>query len=154
MVMISLTCSELSSGIYCPVKWLSTDVSEVHTASIIRDDTHPWWWGSTHLWHVGRQSFYMAVYPRRQLWTSYSPPWELEISHSLTWFDVINKHRNVSVFWWMFGVLRECDGNHTDLKCLMKCLYVRPTKHIMHEECLSISAQICCTIIHKTPNTI
>jgi hypothetical protein len=31
-------CSELSSGIYCHVKWLSTDVSEVHTASIIRDE--------------------------------------------------------------------------------------------------------------------
>jgi hypothetical protein len=30
--------SELSSGIYCRVKWLSTDVSEVRTASIIRDD--------------------------------------------------------------------------------------------------------------------
>jgi hypothetical protein len=29
--------SELSSGIYCCVKWLSTDVSEVRTASIIRD---------------------------------------------------------------------------------------------------------------------
>jgi hypothetical protein len=34
-------CSELSSGIYCRVKLLSADVSEVHTASIIRD--HPWW---------------------------------------------------------------------------------------------------------------
>jgi hypothetical protein len=68
-------CSKLSSGIYCRVKWLSTDVSEVCTASIIPDDG-----GSTHLWNVGRQSFYMAVYPRRQLWTSYSPPWELEIS--------------------------------------------------------------------------
>jgi hypothetical protein len=31
-------CSELSSGIYCRVKWLSTDVSEVRTASIIRDE--------------------------------------------------------------------------------------------------------------------
>jgi hypothetical protein len=30
-------CSELSSAIYCRVKWLSTDVSEVHTASIIRE---------------------------------------------------------------------------------------------------------------------
>jgi hypothetical protein len=43
--------------------------------SLIPDDG-----GSTHLWNVGRQSFYMAVYPRRQLWTSYSLPWELEIS--------------------------------------------------------------------------
>jgi hypothetical protein len=33
------------------------------------------------LWNVGRQSFYTAVQPRRQLWTSYSPPWELEISY-------------------------------------------------------------------------
>jgi len=38
--------------------------------------------GSTHLWNVGRQSIYTAVQPRRQLWTSYSPPWELEISQS------------------------------------------------------------------------
>jgi hypothetical protein len=45
--------------------------------SLIPDDG-----GSTHLWNVGRQSFYTAVYPRRQPWTSYSPPWELEISHS------------------------------------------------------------------------
>jgi hypothetical protein len=65
-----LWCSELSSGLYCRVKWLSTDVSEVRTASIIRDD---------------RQSFYTAVQPRRQLWTSYSPPWELEISYCVTY---------------------------------------------------------------------
>jgi hypothetical protein len=25
--------------------------------------------GSTHLWNIGRQSFYTAVYPRRLLWT-------------------------------------------------------------------------------------
>jgi hypothetical protein len=31
-------CSELSSGIYCRVKLLSTDLSEVRTASIIRDE--------------------------------------------------------------------------------------------------------------------
>jgi hypothetical protein len=31
--------SELSSGMYCRVKWLSTDVSEVRTASIIRDES-------------------------------------------------------------------------------------------------------------------
>jgi hypothetical protein len=37
--------------------------------------------GSTYLWNVGRQLFYTAVRPRRQFWTSYSPPWELEISH-------------------------------------------------------------------------
>jgi hypothetical protein len=33
-----LKCSELSSGLYCHVRLLSTDVSEVHTASIIRDE--------------------------------------------------------------------------------------------------------------------
>jgi hypothetical protein len=31
-------------------------------------------------------SFYTAVQPRRQLWTSYSPPWELEISHPFSLF--------------------------------------------------------------------
>jgi hypothetical protein len=34
-ISLSLWCSELSSGLYCRVKWLSTDVSEVRTASII-----------------------------------------------------------------------------------------------------------------------
>jgi hypothetical protein len=34
-------CSELSYGMYCRVKWLSTDVSELRTASIIiPDDNH------------------------------------------------------------------------------------------------------------------
>jgi hypothetical protein len=46
--------------------------------SLIPDDG-----GSTHLWNIGRQSFYAAIYPRRQLWTSYLPPWELEISHNV-----------------------------------------------------------------------
>jgi hypothetical protein len=36
--------------------------------------------GCTYLWNVGRQLFYTAVYPRKQFWTSYLPPWELEIS--------------------------------------------------------------------------
>jgi hypothetical protein len=65
---------------YAPLKRRSTII--LHT--------HPWWWrqyaplkrrstvilhlipddgGSTHLWNVGRQSFYTAVQPRRQLWT-------------------------------------------------------------------------------------
>jgi hypothetical protein len=44
---------------------------------------------STHLWNVGRQSFYTAVQPRRQLWTSYSPPWELEISHEGREFKIV-----------------------------------------------------------------
>jgi hypothetical protein len=51
-------CSELSSGLYC------------------------------HLWNVGRQSIYTAVQPRRQLWTSYSPPWELENATCLLWHDL------------------------------------------------------------------
>jgi hypothetical protein len=42
--------------------------------------------GSTHLWNVDRQLFYTAVHPRRQFWTSYSPPSELEISHRITSF--------------------------------------------------------------------
>jgi hypothetical protein len=52
--------SDLSSGMYGP------------------DDE-----GSTYVWNVGRQLFYTAVHPRRQIWTSYSPPWELEISQFL-----------------------------------------------------------------------
>jgi hypothetical protein len=49
--------------------------------------------GSTHLWNVGRQSFYTAVHPRRQIWTSYLPPWELEISQS---FNSIRTATNCS----------------------------------------------------------
>jgi hypothetical protein len=37
--------------------------------------------GSTYLWNVGRHSIKnTAVHPRR-FWASYSPPWELEMSH-------------------------------------------------------------------------
>jgi hypothetical protein len=54
----------------------------ISSAHIIPDDG-----GSTHLWNVGRQLFYTAVHPRRQLWTSYSPPWELEISQKLKAFE-------------------------------------------------------------------
>jgi hypothetical protein len=53
------SCSELSSGM------------------IIPDDG-----GSTHLWNVGQQLFYTTIHPRRQFWTSYSPPWDVEISQS------------------------------------------------------------------------
>jgi hypothetical protein len=52
-----LVCSELSSGMYCRVKW-------------------------------GRQSSYTAVHPRRQFWTSYSPPCELEISQTVYCSDL------------------------------------------------------------------
>jgi hypothetical protein len=38
--------------------------------------------GSTYLLNLGRQLFYTAVHPRIQFWTSYSPPWELEISQT------------------------------------------------------------------------
>jgi hypothetical protein len=41
------------------------DVSEVHTASIIRVMNHSDDGRSTHLWHVGLLQDYMALYPRR-----------------------------------------------------------------------------------------
>jgi hypothetical protein len=41
--------------------------------------------GSTYFWNVGRRLFYTAVHPRIQIWTSYSPPWELETSHVWAW---------------------------------------------------------------------
>jgi hypothetical protein len=40
-----------------PTKYYLFDVSDVRTASIIISDDG----GSTHLWNVGRQSFYTAV---------------------------------------------------------------------------------------------
>jgi hypothetical protein len=56
--------SELSSGMYCRVKWLSTDVSEVRAASIIIPDDG----GSSNLWNVDRQLIYTELHPRRQFW--------------------------------------------------------------------------------------
>jgi hypothetical protein len=76
--------SSESSGMYCRVlNWMSTDVSEVRAASIIRAMTHcPDDGGSTNLWNVGRHSIKnTALHPRR-FWASYSPPWEPEISHT------------------------------------------------------------------------
>jgi hypothetical protein len=58
------------------IHYITIVIIILHTAVYIPDDG-----GSTHLWNVSRQSIYTAVQPRRQLWTSYSPPWELEISH-------------------------------------------------------------------------
>jgi hypothetical protein len=47
--------------------------------------------GSTYLRNVDRQLFYTAVHPRIQIWTSFSPPWKLEISLiTVAWF-----HKNV-----------------------------------------------------------
>jgi hypothetical protein len=57
-------------------------------------------WDSTHLWNVGRQSFYTAVHPRRQLWTSYPPPWELEISQ-VPWWPL--RYRNRTDGYQRFG---------------------------------------------------
>jgi hypothetical protein len=41
--------------------------------------------GSTYLWNVGRQSFYTAVYPRRQLWTSGDFSSDLTLSDFFLW---------------------------------------------------------------------
>jgi hypothetical protein len=45
--------------------------------------------GAYCLHHQG-WSFYTAVYPRRQFWTSYSPPWELEILRHFRLFGNIH----------------------------------------------------------------
>jgi hypothetical protein len=54
-------CSELSSGLYCIVKWLSTDVSEVRTASIIRDELGYWYRGFKSRSRHGRLSSSVCV---------------------------------------------------------------------------------------------
>jgi hypothetical protein len=55
---LSSRCSELSSGLYCRIKWLSTDVSEVRTASIIRDDPED---NSEH--HTRRRENLKSLFP-------------------------------------------------------------------------------------------
>jgi hypothetical protein len=37
--------------------------------------------GSTYIWNVGRHSIKNTAVHTRRFWASYSPPWELEISH-------------------------------------------------------------------------
>jgi hypothetical protein len=78
---INIECSELSSGMYCRAKIFVNRRFRGTCCLVIPDDG-----GSTYLWNVGRQLFYTAVHPRRQFWTSYSQPWELEISHNIEWF--------------------------------------------------------------------
>jgi hypothetical protein len=72
----------LSSGLLRRVVWWkSTDVSEVLAAFIIRAmRNRPNDEGSKYLWNVGKLlPDYTAQQPRRQT-SSYSPPWEPEIS--------------------------------------------------------------------------
>jgi hypothetical protein len=65
-------CSELSSGIYCHVKWLSTDASEVHTASI------------THLW--------------RQFWTSWRRLFSwLQVKPKDNYTSYLNRNNSMSL---------------------------------------------------------
>jgi hypothetical protein len=57
-----------------------------------------------------RPLFYTAVHPRRQIWTSYSPPWELEISHqslcaTLNMFLISMRWDYVSELWPPTGLL-------------------------------------------------
>jgi hypothetical protein len=53
--------------------------------------------GSTHLWNVGRQSFYTAVHPRRQFWTSF--------------FRLVNIFIDWIYNWSSFGILLETQSS-------------------------------------------
>jgi hypothetical protein len=69
--MLSGSGDGLVGGLSCPEKDRCTNYSCAGASILlllgllIPDDG-----GSTHLWNVSRQSFYTAVQPRRQLWTS------------------------------------------------------------------------------------
>jgi hypothetical protein len=74
-------------------------------------------WGSTHHWNVGRQLFYTAVHPRRQFWTSYSPPWELEISRCRYWFTDNEQGKKLNENWYF--IQNELNRKkQTSLECL------------------------------------
>jgi hypothetical protein len=68
--------------------------------------------GSTYLCNVGRQLFYTAVHPRRKFWTSYSPPWELEISQITR---LISNIRLGYLPWSIWHVSSERRCSHTNL---------------------------------------
>jgi hypothetical protein len=65
-----------------PLKRRSTIILHGSTSQKTNLNTHrPDYGGSTYLWNVGRQLFYTAVHPRRQIWTSPSVcvfPWRSE----------------------------------------------------------------------------
>jgi hypothetical protein len=55
---------------------------------------HPWWWR----WHVPlKRRSTIILHGRRQFWTSYSPPWELEISQFWEGWSHVVKSYGVEV---------------------------------------------------------
>jgi hypothetical protein len=82
-MMEAVRTSETSVDNQFTRQYIPEDNSE-----LIRDDG-----GSTHLWNVGRQSIYTAVYPRRQFWTH---PWWWRQYAPLKRRSTINLHGSVS----------------------------------------------------------
>jgi hypothetical protein len=85
---------------------LASLISFDFLGSLIPDDG-----GSTHLWNVGRQSFYTAVYPRRQLWT----------------FSLLNKYLKSTT-----QILRV---HHTHMRgCVYACVFHKINlKNLIHD---------------------
>jgi hypothetical protein len=67
----------------CSAVWTDFSLSTFQS-SVLPPSSGRWWWpddgGSTDLWNVGKLiAVYMALHPRRQP-SSYSPPWEPQIT--------------------------------------------------------------------------
>jgi hypothetical protein len=103
----SVVTESLSLPLQLPMSWWRTEVplkfrvfwdvlpcSQIDVDLCFRGVCCPDDGDSTHLWNVGQHLFdYMSIHPRR-LWTSYSLPWEPEISQ---------RHLclKVALLWWM-----------------------------------------------------
>jgi hypothetical protein len=90
-IQTNLRCSELSSGMYCRVKWLSTDVSEVRTASIIRDESH-----FTRQYIPEDNSEHHTL--RRENLKSH----KTNLQFALLWCNVLETTRDNNSFWTVF----------------------------------------------------
>jgi hypothetical protein len=114
--------------------------SELSSGTLIPDDG-----GSTHLWNVGRQSFYTAVHPRRQFWTtnpvavsrtSTQAILNPAIENDLQQVQSISYHHNVSLlrpilispFYLLFGPLSDDFQEVSSQKFYMHSLRLRPNQ--------------------------
>jgi hypothetical protein len=111
------------------VEWRFRGTCCLHQGRMIIPDDG----GSTYLWNVGRQLFYTAVHPIRQFWTSYSPPWEPEISHT---DDCLRPLRMIMLLFVRFQVLTEASMKFRVSRDVAPCSHFEVDRRLRGTYCL------------------
>jgi hypothetical protein len=91
------------------------------TCCLQQQGDHPDDGGSKYLWNVGRQLFYTAVHPRRQIWAKYIflfPQFPPFIS---VWFCCYGNH---NVFHSTKAIYDTSDSNLVLLQCIIICMSI------------------------------